>query len=107
MRFGSSFHERSNSGSHGLGEHDEFMPNDSVFSTSTTSTAAFAGANTSALPSNSLQRQIISMEDDEFADDQDSISGMHLNLWEQKKKKKRFQRKLFSTKMCFANLFSR
>lgn len=69
MRFGSSFNERSNSG---LSEHDEFILNDSVFNTSTTSAASF---NSATAGPNNLQRQIISMEDDEFADDQDLISG--------------------------------
>lgn len=79
MRLHPSFNERTNSGSHVLGEHDEFMPNDSLFNTSTTSAGSFAGANVSSV--NSLQRQIISMEDDEFGDDQDSISGKeHLFL---------------------------
>lgn len=73
IRLHPSFNERTNSGSHVLGEHDEFMPNDSLFHTSTTSAGSFAGANISSV--NSLQRQIISMDEYEFADDQDSISG--------------------------------
>lgn len=77
-RFSSSYNVRSNSSSHGLGDLDEFMANESAFSTSTTTSASFAGGNLSATtPTNILQRQIISMEDDEFADDQDSISGKY------------------------------
>lgn len=61
-----------------LSEHDEFMANESIFNTSTSSAASYGAGNSSnisAAQANILQRQIISMEDDELVDDQDSISG--------------------------------
>lgn len=57
--------------------NEEFLANDSVFNTSTSSNASFAAGNVSAAQATNPQRQIISMEDDEFADDQDSISEDH------------------------------
>lgn len=69
---------QNNPNTHNLSEHDEFMANDSIFNTSTSSAASYGAncSNTSAAQANILQRQIISMEDDELVDDQDSISGI-------------------------------
>ncbi|XP_055318841.1 uncharacterized protein LOC129576874 isoform X6 [Sitodiplosis mosellana] len=70
---------QNNPNSHNLSEHDEFMANDSIFNTSTSSAASYGAncSNISAAQANILQRQIISMEDDELVDDQDSISDDH------------------------------
>lgn len=69
---------QNNPNSHNLSEHDEYMANESIFNTSTSSAASYGAgncSNISAAQANILQRQIISMEDDELVDDQDSISG--------------------------------
>ncbi|XP_031622413.1 uncharacterized protein LOC116340198 isoform X2 [Contarinia nasturtii] len=70
---------QNNPNAHNLSEHDEFMLNESIFNTSTSSATSFGanGSNISAAQANILQRQIISMEDDELVDDQDSISDDH------------------------------
>lgn len=68
--------------SNNLCEHDEFMANDdNTFNTSTASAASYGAncSNISAAQANILQRQIISMEDDELVDDQDSISGIYVS----------------------------
>lgn len=73
---------QNNPNSHNLSEHDEFMANESIFNTSTSSAASYGASNCSnisAAQANILQRQIISMEDDELVDDQDSISGKKKN----------------------------
>lgn len=59
--------------SHNLSEHEDFMANDSIFNTSTNSAVSFGG-------NSSLQRQIISMEDDELGEDQELISGKILRI---------------------------
>lgn len=61
---------------HNLSEHDDFMTGDnSIFNTSTISAASF-GSTTGGTGGNSnIQRQIISMEDDELGDDSELISG--------------------------------
>lgn len=68
------------SNAHNLSEHDDFMTGDNVFNTSTMSAASFGssggggGGGTGSGNSN-IQRQIISMEDDELGDDSELISG--------------------------------
>lgn len=59
--------------SHNLSEHDDFQGGDNIFNTSTTSLGS--NNNISGAQANALQRQIISMEDDEVGDDADMISG--------------------------------
>lgn len=53
---------------------DEFSMNDSLFNSSTSTTASISDS-ISAAQTNIVQRPIISMEDDEFVDEQDLISG--------------------------------
>lgn len=68
---------QNNPNAHNLSEHDEFIANESMFNTSTSSAASFGGSsNISSSQPNNVQRQIISMEDDEEeVTDQVSISG--------------------------------
>lgn len=62
--------------SHNLSEHDDFQAGDSIFNTSTMSaTSLGSNNNISGAQANALQRQIISMEDDEVGDEADMISG--------------------------------
>lgn len=57
---------------HNVSEHDDFMTGDnSIFNTSTISAASFG----SGTGNSNIQRQIISMEDDEVGDDSELISG--------------------------------
>lgn len=55
-----------------LSEHDDFMAGDNIFNTSTMSAASFGSSGTGT---SNIQRQIISMEDDELGDDAELISG--------------------------------
>lgn len=72
---------QSNPNAHNLSEIDEFIANESMFNTSTSSAASFGGSsNISAAQPNNVQRHIISMEDDEEATDQVSISGKYIRL---------------------------
>lgn len=59
---------------HNMSEHDDFMTtgDNSIFNTSTISAASF-GSGTGG--NSNIQRQIISMEDDELGDDSEMISG--------------------------------
>lgn len=57
-----------------LSEQDDFLTNEITFNTSTSSAASY-GANISATQANILQRQIISMEDDELVDDQENSTA--------------------------------
>lgn len=59
---------------HNISEHDDFMPGDNIFNSSTMS-AASLGSNNNISGAQAMQRQIISMEDDEVADDSELISG--------------------------------
>lgn len=58
-----------------MSEHDDFMPGDNIFNSSTMS-AASLGSNNNVSGAQAMQRQIISMEDDEVADDSELISGI-------------------------------
>lgn len=73
---------QSNANAHNLSEHDEFMTaGDNVFNSSTMSASSFGSSggggnnNASGAQANAMQRQIISMEDDEVGDDSELISG--------------------------------
>lgn len=67
---------------HNLSEQDEFTTCDSIFNTSAMSAASFGsssggvgGGGGTGTANSSIQRQIISMEDDELGDDSELISG--------------------------------
>lgn len=67
---------QSQSNAHNLSEHDDFMSGENIFNTSTMSAASFGSGGTGTGNNNSnIQRQIISMEDDELGDDAELISG--------------------------------
>lgn len=63
---------------HNLSEHDDFMTGDSIFNTSTMSAASFGSSSGGGTGNSNIQRQIISMEDDELGDDAELISGKRI-----------------------------
>lgn len=66
---------QSPSNAHNLSEHDDFIAGDNIFNTSTMSAASFGSTSGTGTGNSNIQRQIISMEDDELGDDAELISG--------------------------------
>lgn len=62
-----------------MSEHDDFVPGDNIFNSSTMS-AGSLGSNNNISGAQAMQRQIISMEDDEVADDSDIINGKFVKM---------------------------